>query len=224
MEGKWYNMKKSIESTIRKINGSMALEGMSLTEEDKNRIRDIDEGKTTIELEIGKLNKKYMKNDAMMDTIKKIKDEDKKKIIDFLRMEWGSTIMVLREGEVFDLKDEDGFVIYDKDNIIGLITYRITNNRCEILSLDSKIENKGIGTGLVEKVKEHAKNNQCSLCRVVTTNDNLKAIGFFQKRGFHLVNLYVKAMDTVRKIKPDVPKKGMDNIPLNDELEFEMNI
>lgn len=217
-------MKKSIESTIRKINGSMALEGMSLTEEDKNRIRDIDEGKTTVELEIGKLNKKYMKNDAMMDTIKKIKSEDKKKIIEFLLMEWGSTIMVLREGEVFDLKDENGFVIYDKDNIIGLITYRITNNRCEILSLDSKIENKGIGTGLVEKVKEHAKNNQCSLCRVVTTNDNLKAIGFFQKRGFHLVNLYVNAMDTVRKIKPDVPQIGMDNIPLNDELEFEMNI
>jgi ribosomal protein S18 acetylase RimI-like enzyme len=159
-----------------------------------------------------------------MDYINKIETTDKNKVNEFLQVEWGSTVMVLREGEIFDLKDEEGFVLYDKDKIIGLITYRITNNSCEILSIDSKIENKGIGTALVEKVIEFAKNNKCSLIHVITTNDNLRAIGFFKKRGFRLVKLYVNAMGAVRKIKPEVPQLGLDNIPLKDELEFEMKI
>lgn len=126
--------------------------------------------------------------------------------------------------KTFDLKDEAGFVCYDRDKVIGLITYRISNNRCEILSLNSNTENQGIGTALIEKVKEYAKINNCSILHTITTNDNLRAIGFFQKRGFHLAKLYVNAMDNVRKIKPEVPVKGDNNIPLNDELEFEMNI
>lgn len=159
-----------------------------------------------------------------MDYIKKIEEKDKKIISEFLLKEWGNTVIVLREGEIFDLKDEAGFVIYDRDKVIGLITYRISNNRCEILSLNSNIENQGIGTALIEKVKEYTKINNCSILHTITTNDNLRAIGFFQKRGFHLAKLYVNAMDIVRKVKPEVPVKGDNNIPLNDELEFEMNI
>lgn len=53
-------MKKEIEKVIRNVNGSMSLEGMSLTEEDKKRIRNIDSGKTTITREIDKLNQKYI--------------------------------------------------------------------------------------------------------------------------------------------------------------------
>jgi len=150
-----------------------------------------------------------------MDYIKKIEEKDKKAVNDFLQKEWGNTVVVLREGEIFDLKDEAGFVIYDKDKVIGLITYRISNNRCEILSLNSNIENQGIGTALIEKVKEYAKINNCSILHTITTNDNLRAIGFFQKRGFHLSKLYVNAMDNVRKIKPEVPAKGDNNIPLS---------
>ncbi len=156
--------------------------------------------------------------------IKNIEENDKLIIYEFLQRAWGSSVIVLREGEVFDLKDESGFVAYEGDTVVGLITHRITNQICDILSLDSKIQNQGIGTSLVEKVKEYAKLNKCHLLRVITTNDNLRAIGFFQKRGFHLTKLYIDAMDHVRKIKPDVPLIGDNNIPLNDELELEMYI
>lgn len=134
-----------------------------------------------------------------MENIKIIEEKDKEAVNDFLQKEWGNTVIILREGELFDLKGEAGFVIYDKGTVIGLITYRISNNKCEILSLDSKIENKGIGTALIEQVKEYAKINNCSILHVITTNDNLRAFEFYQKRGFHLVKLYVNAMDYVRK-------------------------
>ncbi len=156
--------------------------------------------------------------------IKRIEENDKLIINEFLLREWGSSVIVLREGEVFDLKDEAGFVAYEEDTVIGLITYRITDHICEILSIDSKKENQGLGTSLIEQVKEQARLYQCDQLRVVTTNDNLRAIGYFQKRGFHLTKLYINAMDYVRRIKPDVPLTGEHNIPLNDELEFEMPI
>jgi N-acetylglutamate synthase-like GNAT family acetyltransferase len=156
--------------------------------------------------------------------IKNVEKNDKQLIIDYLIREWGSTLIVLREGEIFDLQDEEGFIAYDEDTVIGLITYRITGHTCEILSLNSNIEKHGLGTSLIEKVRECAHLNKCDLLRVITTNDNLRAFEFFQKRGFRLVKLYINAMDYVRKLKPDVPLNGENNIPLNDELEFEMYI
>lgn len=159
-----------------------------------------------------------------MINIRPIDENDKNLVTEFLQKEWGNTVIILRKGEIFDLKDAEGFVIIDQGKIIGLLTYRIYEDKCEILSLDSKVEKQGIGTALIEKVKEHAKSKGCRLLHVVTTNDNLRAIGFYQKRGFRLSKLYINAMDYVRKVKPDVPLIGENNIPLRDELEFEMEI
>ncbi len=53
-------MRDNIEKVIRKVNGTMSLEGMSLAEEDKQRIRNLESGKTTIGKEIRNLNAKYL--------------------------------------------------------------------------------------------------------------------------------------------------------------------
>ena len=94
--------------------------------------------------------------------LKKIEQQDRDKTNAFITKEWGGTLIVLREGEQFELANAEGFVIYDKGEIIGLITYEIRDRICEILSLNSKIEGKGIGTQLIEAVKNVAKNNNCS--------------------------------------------------------------
>ncbi|MDM5187073.1 GNAT family N-acetyltransferase [Bacillus sp. DX4.1] len=54
------------------------------------------------------------------------------------------------------------------NKIIGLITYVIDNDECEIISLDNVLENKGIGSSLLRKVKEIAK----SLDTIVKTPNN----------------------------------------------------
>lgn len=89
-----------------------------------------------------------------------------------------STIMVVR-GELVDMTTLDGFVIYENNAIIGLITYRIDGTECEIMSLDSLKEKQGIGTELVNKVIEKAKEKECLTVKLITTNDNLNAIGFY---------------------------------------------
>jgi len=106
--------------------------------------------------------------------------------------------------------------------IVGLITYHIQGNRCEIVSLDSLIEALGIGSALIDSVQRAAKAKDCHCLWLVTSNDNLLALRFYQKRGFQLSHLHRNAMERVRLIKPSVPLIGNDGIPLRDLFELEM--
>lgn len=157
-----------------------------------------------------------------MFNIEKISNANRKEVNEFLIDSWSSTDMVIR-GKIIDCTKLDGFVINEDKKIIGLITYMFYDDVCEIISLDSLNEKQGIGTALINKVKEIAKENNCKIIRLITTNDNINALGFYQKRGFHLTKLYPNAIDYTRKIKY-VPLIGESNIPIRDELELEMEI
>jgi hypothetical protein len=57
---------------------------------------------------------------------------------------------------------------------------------------------------------------------LITTNDNTKALRFWQKRGFRLAAVHRNAVEKSRKIKPEIPLTGNDGIPIKDEIELEM--
>lgn len=86
------------------------------------------------------------------------------------------------------------------------------------------MENQGIATALVNKVIDAAANNKCAKIKLITTNDNINALRFYQKRGFDMVKLYHNALDTARKLKPSIPLLGEFDIPLKHEIEFEIRI
>lgn len=122
----------------------------------------------------------------------------------------------------YDCSTLDGFAVINEEyKIIGLITYIIKNNECEIISLDSIEEGKGIGTSLIREVDKVARNNNCKLLKLITTNDNLLALKFYQKRGFHLSKILKNAVEKAREIKPEIPLIGNDGIPIRDEIELE---
>ena len=127
-------------------------------------------------------------------------------------------------GEIIDGTKLDGFLLQEKNKIIGLITYKFFGDVCEIVSLDSKKENIGIGTALLKEVEMVAIESNCKKLRLITTNDNLRALQFYQKRGYCLTKIYLNAMDEVRKVKPDIPLLGENNIPLRDEIELEKRL
>lgn len=141
----------------------------------------------------------------------------------FLQDNWYSTDIILR-GRVVDMTLAEGIVVYESNIIIGLITYEISNGECEILSLDSKRENEGIGTELIQRVIEIAKSNNCNKVKLITTNDNINAIKFYQRRGFDMARIYHNALDISRQLKPSIPLKGEFDILLMHEIEFEMTI
>ena len=118
----------------------------------------------------------------------------------------------------------DGFVALDGDEWVGEITYTFSGDDCEIVSIDSLREGQGIGTKLIHAAVEEARKHQCKRVFLITTNDNLNALGFYQKRGFELVAVYRGAVNKSRKLKPSIPLVGMNNIPLRDEIELEMSL
>lgn len=95
---------------------------------------------------------------------------------------------------------------------------------CEIVSLDSLRENQGIGTALLTQVLAQARQRGCAKAVLITTNDNLRAMGFYQKRGFDMVALYRNALDVSRRLKPEIPAIGENCIPLRHEIEFEKEL
>ena len=139
----------------------------------------------------------------------------------FWKDHWGDELVVAH-GTIFRPETVSGFIALDDNTWIGLVTYTFLETDCEIVSLDSLRENQGIGTALVGKVVEEAQANQCRRAHLTTTNDNLRALGFYQKRGFALCSLRVGAMEEARGLKPGIPLIGENHIPLRDEIELEM--
>lgn len=149
-----------------------------------------------------------------------IKDIPNDKVKEFFKLLWGSPKMVISSG-VYDCSELDGFAVLNQEGeIIGLITYIIRDNECEIISLDSVEEGKGIGTSLVKEVENLAVKKNCNILKLITTNDNLHALRFYQKRGFILFRIINNAVEKARKIKPEIPLIGNDGIPIRDEIEM----
>ena len=142
----------------------------------------------------------------------------KEMITEFFSKNWGSPQMVISSG-IFQCDELDGFAVLDENNrIIGLITYIMDQSECEIISLDSLVENKGIGSKLIQEVENIAKKNNVSKIKLVTTNDNVHALAFYQKRGYQLAELLVDAVDLARNMKPEIPLVADNGIPIRDEL------
>ncbi len=147
--------------------------------------------------------------------------EDVSRLRQFWSERWGGEF-VAAHGTVHHPENVDGFV-FEKDNEwIGLVTFVITQDECEVTSLDSLREGQGIGTELLNAVEEEARKWNCKRLFLITTNDNMYALRFYQKRGFELVAVHCGAVNESRKIKPSIPLIGFDGIPLRDEIELEM--
>ena len=76
--------------------------------------------------------------------------------------------------------------------------------------------------GLIEQVKDIARSVGCKRLWLITTNDNMHAVRFYQRRGFMLVAVHRNALAVSRKLKPEIPLIGVDGIPLRDEIELAM--
>ena len=82
----------------------------------------------------------------------------------------------------------------------------------------------GAGTALIEAVAGAARAAGCARLWLITTNDNLRALRFYQRRGFRLAALHRDALARSRELKPSIAEIGLDGIPLRDELELELDL
>jgi ribosomal protein S18 acetylase RimI-like enzyme len=150
-------------------------------------------------------------------TVRAAKPYDREAILAMLYERWGGETMVVRE-TIYHLADLPAFVAGDGDEIVGLVTYVPGGAAWEILSLDSLIERQGLGSALLARVERAAREGGASRVTLVTTNDNLEALRFYQRRGYRLMAVDSAAVDRARRLKPAIPAIGLHGIPIHDEL------
>lgn len=137
-----------------------------------------------------------------------------------LEESWGSTLVVSR-GRLHDAVSLPGFVAVLDGLPAGLVTYHLEGNECELVTINSQRPGAGIGSSLLQAVKERAKGAGCRRLWLITTNDNLVALKFYQQKGFELVAVHRNALEVSRQLKPQIPEIGRHDIPLRDEVELE---
>ena len=137
---------------------------------------------------------------------------------------WDAEIVVVH-GEVFRPAELPGFAACAGDaeeDILGLLTYRMDEDACEIMTLNSWHAGNGIGSALIEAARQAASREKRQRLFLVTTNDNTTALRFYQKQGFTIAAVRLNVMEQSRKIKPEIPPTGADGIPIRDEIELEI--
>jgi predicted acetyltransferase len=154
-------------------------------------------------------------------TILPLNTGDREWVSKFIFEYWGSNMVVSR-GVIYYPQDLPGFVALNQSEKVGLVTYHITGLSCEIVTINSIQPSLGVGTALIEAVRHMAIKSGCKRLWLITTNDNINALLFYQKRGFVLVAVHRNALELSRKLKPEIPIIGNDGIPLRDEIELEM--
>lgn len=123
-----------------------------------------------------------------------------------------NSLRVARLGELVHPLEYPAFVAEAADGqLLGMLTYVPGQDwrQCEILTLHADQQWHGAGTALIEEAGQLARRQGCARLWVITTNDNVDALRFYQRRGFCLVRIHSGAVDRSRSsLKPEIPSSG----------------
>lgn len=145
---------------------------------------------------------------------------DDSKVLAFLRENHSDR--VARLGRIELPLDHPALVAERDGQLAGVLTYVVADGQCEILTLHAAERWQGVGSGLVATVERLASERGCRRLWVLTTNDNVDALRFYQRRGFRLAKLNAGAVDRARAtLKPEIPTHGLHGIPIRDEVVLE---
>jgi len=145
--------------------------------------------------------------------------QNRNQVNTFIAEHWGGTLMVIC-GEEVDVAGYPGFTAMEENSVVGVVRYRIQGDLGEIILLHSLVKRSGRGKSMLAEAERAAYRNGCTLMKVVTTNDNIDALRFYQRCGYDLVKVHYNSMDLVRRIKPYVPLVGEYGLPLKSEMEL----
>ena len=149
--------------------------------------------------------------------------KDRDWITEVLIDDWASNIIVT-QGTSYQA-DLLPALIADLDGKpSGVLIYSIKNTELEIVSLNAIEKGKGIGSALLDEIEKIAKEHRCRRIWLITTNDNIDAMRFYQRRGYEIAFVHRHAIQGSRKIKPQLPFVGKYGIPIRDEIEMEKNL
>jgi GNAT superfamily N-acetyltransferase len=106
----------------------------------------------------------------------------------------------------------------------GLVSWWAEGDRAEVVSVHAEPPGHGAGTRLMDAAEDALRESGVRRVVLATTNDNVRALNFYVRRGYRLTRVHLNAMDRVRESKPGVPLEGRDGVPLLDMWELEKEL
>lgn len=150
-------------------------------------------------------------------------DSERGEIAEFIERHWHSRVVMSR-GRAFQPHAEGAILERVEGRIVGLLTFHIDDEGMEVLTLNSTLEGRRIGSSLMLDAIETARKRGCHRIFLTTTNANIRAIGFYQRLGFRMVAINLGVVDEARKTKPEIPETGELGIRIRDEILLELEI
>ncbi|MEU4480128.1 GNAT family N-acetyltransferase [Micromonospora sp. NPDC023966] len=140
------------------------------------------------------------------------------------RREWGGPYVVVHDTR-YDLRELPTLVAVDGAGGFAVaLVHRLADDGLEVVSLAATAPGNGAGSALLAAAEAVAAAAGADRLWLVTTNDNLRALRFYQRRGLRIVAVDAGAVDRARAVKPSIPYLGEDDIPLHDELRLERRL
>jgi GNAT superfamily N-acetyltransferase len=148
-------------------------------------------------------------------------DQDRAHIRNVVRG-WGDDFIMSRGKKIYPFAGAGFIARNDRDEAIGVATYEARGDECELTLIEVFEKRAGAGTMLVKSIIEEAKHAGCGRLWLVTTNNNLDAMKFYEKLGFTQKAIYPGAVTKAREIKPSIPMTDKDGVEIKDEVEYEL--
>jgi GNAT superfamily N-acetyltransferase len=148
---------------------------------------------------------------------------ERDRLNELLQLRWPDSNLIIN-GRFVQPDDVEGFGAFADERLHGIATWVCNGKIMNIVAVNAFTEVRGVGVGLVDAMVKHGKDAGFAILRANISNDNVVALRFYQKRGFRLSALHRGIYDAMRMIKPSIPLKGLDGIPMRDEIELELDL
>ncbi len=153
--------------------------------------------------------------------VRQIAQGDRDWVAETLVLEWTST-SVARLGEIVEAAGLPGYLATLGGRRVGLVLVDVKDRAYEVVAISTTEPRRGIGRALMGRCVAEARARGCRRVWIVTTNNNLAAIGFYQRLGMDLCALHRHGVHVSRKLKPTIPVRDATGVRIDHELEFEL--
>ena len=125
-------------------------------------------------------------------------------------------------GEVMNVDEMPVLVAVTHDEVSGALAYRLFGDALHIVALatDALWQRSGVGGHLVAEAELFARRLALPRVLVTTTNDNLPALYFYQRRGYRITAV---RPDGILAVTPEL-QPGFAGISVRDEIHLEKRL
>ena len=153
--------------------------------------------------------------------VREATDTDRAAVRELFARDFGRT-QIVAFGEVMDIDAMPALVAIQFAGISGALAYRLLGGALHIVALatDPMSQRSGVGGHLLAETELLARRLGLKRLIVSTSNDNLPALYFYQRRGYRLTDLVPDSIIALTKHEV----AGFAGIPVRDEVRLEKRI